>query len=150
MPDDINTIVKDLTDKLAAATAELATVRQQLTDANAKLKTTDDTRVKVYGELTDAFVNQFVLMRRVLDPASIPADEAKAKEQTDKLKLRSVDSLRDAISDMAPAYAIKVVELQKGKPLTDHAGEVTDPTLESAEDPTKKEAAKAPKAKDLL
>ena len=149
MPDDANVAIKDLTDKLAAATAELATVKQQLTDANAKLKTTDDNRAKVYGELTDACVNQFVIMRRVLDPASIPEDAAKAKELVDKLKLRSVESLRDAISDMSAAYAAKVAELQKPR-LTDHAGKVEDPTLQDTTNPMKKGAEKAPKAKDLL
>jgi chromosome segregation ATPase len=131
------TTVDVLTEKIETLSKTVQERDSKIADLEKQLQESQDAREKVHGELTDALVSQFVAMRRVLD-GDIPEDEAKVKELVDKLKVRSVDSLRDAITDRAPKFSDKIAEIQKGS-ITDHAGQVDDPTSQDTTPPPSKD-----------
>jgi len=131
------TTVDVLTEKIETLSKTVQERDSKIADLEKQLQESQDAREKVHGELTDALVSQFVAMRRVLD-GDIPEDEAKVKELVDKLKVRSVDSLRDAITDRAPKFSSKIADIQKGS-ITDHAGQVDDPTSQDTTPPPSKD-----------
>ena len=142
--------VKVLGEQIAALSKDVTGKDAQIAALTTQLKDVSDARTKLHGELTDSLVSQYTSMRRVLKN-DLPTDEKALKELTDKLKLRSVESLRDAINDLAPDFAKKVDELLKGK-LADSAGKVADPLTPPAGNlnDAEKDKGKVKTAKDRL